>query len=64
MSYLNTKFSNFLLSLRKVSQSIKPDTCKWIPIVPFDREWTDELLLDYFNLTEEDRNIVLNYDKK
>lgn len=64
LSYLNTKFSNFLLSLRKVSQDIKPDTCKWIPIVPFDREWTDELLFDYFELNEEEKNIVLNYDKK
>ena len=62
LSYLNTKFSNFLLSLRKVSQDIKPDTCKWIPLVPFDREWTDELLFEYFNLSEEERNIVLNYD--
>jgi superfamily II DNA or RNA helicase len=62
--YLNTKFCNFLLSLRKVSQDIKPDTCKWIPLVPFDREWTDELLFDYFNLSEEERNIILNYDKK
>ena len=43
---------------------MKPDTCKWIPLVPFDREWTDDQLFDYFNLTEEERNIVLNYDKK
>lgn len=35
-----------------------------IPIIPFDREWTDELLFDYFELSEEERNIVLNYDKK
>ena len=33
-------------------------------MVPFDREWTDELLFEYFGLTEEERNIVLNYDKK
>lgn len=64
LTYLTTKFSMFFLSLRKTSQHIKPDTCKWIPIVPFDREWTDELLFEYFNLTEEERNIVLNYDKK
>jgi hypothetical protein len=64
LSYISTKFANCLLSLRKISQHIKPDTCKWIPLVPFDREWTDELLFDYFNLSEEERNIVLNYDKK
>jgi superfamily II DNA or RNA helicase len=64
ISYMDTKFCNFFLSLRKKTQNMKPDTCKWIPMVPFDREWTDELLFDYFNLSEEERNIVLNYDKK
>ena len=64
LSYISTKFSNCLLSFRKITQDLKPDTCKWIPLVPFDREWTDDQLFDYFNLTEEERNIVLNYDKK
>jgi superfamily II DNA or RNA helicase len=64
ISYMNTKFCNFFLSLRKKTQNMKPDTLKWIPLVPFDREWSDDLLFDYFNLTEEERNIVLNYDKK
>lgn len=64
VSYMDTKFCNFFLSLRKKTQNMKPDTCRWIPIVPFDREWTDEELFDYFELTEEERNIVLNYDKK
>lgn len=57
-SYLNTKVANFLLGLRKISQDIKPDTCRWIPIVPFDREWTDSQLYEYFNLTEEEINLI------
>ena len=56
--YLNTKFSNKILSIRKVSQGIKGDTCKWIPMVPFDREWTDEMLYEYFNLTQEEIEII------
>lgn len=35
-----------------------------IKIVPFDREWSDDQLFDYFELSQEERNIVLNYDKK
>jgi len=58
-SYMNTKFCKFFLSLRKNTQNMKPDTFKWIPIVPFDREWTDELLFDYFNLTEEEKKLIL-----
>lgn len=58
MSYLNTNFANKLLSIRKISQHINPDTCKWIPMVPFDREWTDNQLYEYFNLTEEEINLI------
>ncbi len=58
LSYLNTKFANKLLSIRKTSQHIKPDTCKWIPMVPFDREWTDEKLFDYFKLTENEKKLI------
>jgi len=60
LSYMDTKFCNYLLSLRKNTQDIKPDTCKWIPLVPFDREWTDEQLFEYFDLTLEERNLILN----
>jgi hypothetical protein len=58
LSYLNTKFANYLLSIRKVSQDISSDTLKWIPIVPFDREWTDEIVVEWFNLTEEDIKLI------
>ena len=57
-SYLKTKFANYLLSVRKVSQDISSETIKWIPIVPFDRIWTDDILVDYFNLTEEDIKLL------
>ena len=56
---MKTKLANKLLSLRKISQDIKPDTLKWIPLVPFDREWTDEKLFEYFNLTEEEKELIL-----
>lgn len=60
ISYLKTKFANKLLSLRKISQDIKPDTCKWIPLVPFDRKWTDEMLFEYFELNKEEQELILN----
>jgi hypothetical protein len=53
-SYLETKFVNYLLSLRKVSQDIKPDTCKWIPLVSLDQEWSDEKLYKLFNISTEE----------
>ena len=60
LSYLKCKLTNYLLSLRKISNTVKPDTCKWIPIVPFDREWNDELLFNYFDISEDEKKIILN----
>ena len=60
ISYLKTKFTQLLLSLRKIDHTVKPDTLKWIPIVPFDREWTDEMLFEYFELSQEEINIIKN----
>jgi site-specific DNA-methyltransferase (adenine-specific) len=60
VSYMETKFAEFFLSLRKNTQNMKPDTMKWIPMVPFDREWSDEMLFEYFELTEEEKELILN----
>ena len=57
-SYLQTKFANKMLSVRKISQHIKPDTLKWIPIVPLDRKWTDEQLYTYFDLTNDEIKFI------
>jgi site-specific DNA-methyltransferase (adenine-specific) len=54
MSYLKTKFANYMLSIRKISQHISQNTCKWIPIVPLDREWTDKKVYTYFHLTPQE----------
>ena len=55
-SYLETKFANKMLSMRKISQHIKPDTCKWIPILPLDRIWTDDQVFDFLNISDDDKN--------
>jgi len=58
LSYINTKFANFLLSLRKISQDLKPDSCKWIPILDFSKEWTDDLLCEFFELTDDEKKLI------
>jgi len=60
VSYMNTKFCNFFLSLRKKTQNIKPDTCKWIPNIPLDRIWNDEELYNCFELTKEEIGLIEN----
>ena len=52
LSYLDTKFANYMLSIRKISQDISENTCKWIPLVPLDREWSDDKVCEYLKLDQ------------
>lgn len=60
-SYLSTKFVNKMLSLRKITQDSKPDTCKWIPFVPFDRKWSDDLIFNYLNLEKNQIDLINSF---
>ena len=50
-SYLETDIVNKLLSIRKISQDISENTCKWIPLVPLDRIWDNEKVLEYLEIS-------------
>jgi site-specific DNA-methyltransferase (adenine-specific) len=52
--FLSTRLPNKLLGLRKASQHINGDTCKWIPLPPLDRTWTNESVNAYYKLTPEE----------
>ena len=52
LSYLDTKFANHILSIRKISQDISENTCKWIPLVPLDRAWTDDKVCEYLQIEQ------------
>jgi len=58
LSYIKCKLPNLLLSLRKPSQHINEATCKWIPLPPLDREWNDEEIYKYFNLSEDEIKLI------
>ena len=47
-----------MLSLRKNSQLISKNTCKWIPLVPLNKEWTDDEVYKYFKLSEDEIRLV------
>lgn len=52
-----------MLGLRKSTKHISKLTCEWIPLIPLDREWTDEELYKYFNLNENEIELIENYVK-
>jgi hypothetical protein len=59
ISYMRCKLPNTLLGLRKVSQDINESTCKWIPLPPLDRIWTDEAVYAYYKLTPSEIALVM-----
>jgi hypothetical protein len=58
VSYMKCKLPNFMLSIRKLSQDISENTCKWIPLPTLDKEWTDDDVYKYFKLTVEEIKLV------
>lgn len=60
VSYMKTKLPNILLGLRKSSQHVNGNTCKWIPLPPLDRTWDDKSVNEFFKLTEEEIRLVEN----
>jgi site-specific DNA-methyltransferase (adenine-specific) len=58
LSYLKCKLSNLLLSLRKSSQDISEATCKWIPLITLDKEWTDNKVYKYFEFSEDEIKLI------
>ena len=40
--------------IRKISQDISENTCKWIPLVPLDRKWTDDGVYKFLKIKETD----------
>lgn len=57
-SYLQCKLPNLMLSLRKNSQLISKNTCKWIPLLPLNEDWNDEKVYAYFKLSKNDIKLI------
>ena len=54
MSYIQTKFFHFMLTLKKNTQDLFKNTYQFVPQQKFDKPWTDEELYEKYSLTEEE----------
>ncbi|MCY4170983.1 MAG: Eco57I restriction-modification methylase domain-containing protein [Bacteroidetes bacterium] len=54
LDYVKTKFFRFLLSLRTPTHNISQKCFEFVPALPLDRNWNDEILYEFFDLTDED----------
>lgn len=58
LSYMKCRLPNFMLSIRKNSQHTSASTCKWIPLPPLNKEWTDDEVYKYFKLSDKDIKLI------
>jgi len=64
LNYMNCRLPNFMLSLRKISQDISQNTCKWIPLPTLDKKWTDNDVYKYFKLSKAEIELIEKTDIK
>lgn len=57
-SYLRTRFVRFLVSLRKSTQDAPKHVYKFVPVQTWDREWTDEMLYDKYELSSDEIELI------
>ena len=53
-SYIETNFFSYFVRLRKIKQHVTSDIFKWVPLVTFDRNWSDDMLIDLFCLNQNE----------
>jgi len=59
ISYLKTKVARFGLSINKISQDAHISRyLESVPLPPLDREWTEKSIMDYYEFSEKQRNLI------
>ena len=53
-TYLRTRFVRFLVSLRKYTQHLYNERFQFVPDLPMDQDWTDEMLYKKYGITKNE----------
>lgn len=54
ISYMQTRFFRFMVSLIKNTQNISKTVFSFVPVQDFSKPWTDEELYAKYGLTDEE----------
>lgn len=58
ISYINTRFFRFLVSMMKNTQSAAKKVYTFVPIQDFSIEWNDDLLYKKYDITQEEAKYI------
>lgn len=56
--FWNSALVKFILKRTLTSRTIDNPQLEYVPYVPMDREWNNELIAEYFNLTDEEKELI------
>lgn len=57
-TYLRTRLARFLVSLRKPAQHVFRGMYRWVPVLPWDRTWTDAELYKKYGITSDEQAFI------
>ena len=63
-TFWNTDIMQIVLMLTKGSYGWSASHFTYCPWAPYDREWDNESLMDYFELTEKEKKVIRKYHGK
>jgi len=58
LAFLQTRFARFLISLRKFGQDNVPSTFTWVPVLAWDRTWTDAELYKKYGISKDEQAYI------
>lgn len=58
VSYVNCKFTRYLIRTTYSSVHVSKDNFKFVPLVDLKRSWTDEALYSHFGLTNDEVTLI------
>ena len=60
IAYIQTKFFRYLVSIKKKTQNGPRGVYQFVPVQDFTQHWTDKMLYEKYNLTEDEINLIEN----
>ena len=54
ITYIKTRFFRFMVSIKKKTQNSTRDSYQFVPMQLFNRAWTDKMLYDKYNLSNDE----------
>jgi site-specific DNA-methyltransferase (adenine-specific) len=58
LSYIDTKFFHFMVSLKKITQEARRGVYEFVPIQDFSESWSDEKLYNKYDLSKDEITFI------